>query len=157
MGYVAPECVITGKANKESDVYSFGVVALEIACGRRAICDEDEEVETGSLVEWVWDLYGREKLLKAADLKLGEDFNKNEMERLLVLGLWCAHPDSKRRPSIREAIQVLNFEASLPRLPPAMPMAIYFTPTFMADSSPFPLSNDDSNGFRRQPDAIFEV
>ncbi|KAL7227544.1 hypothetical protein ACSBR1_022407 [Camellia fascicularis] len=36
-GYMAPECLITGKANKELDVYSFGVVALEIACGRKPI------------------------------------------------------------------------------------------------------------------------
>jgi serine/threonine protein kinase len=34
MGYLAPECVTIGKANKESDVYSFGVVSLEIACRR---------------------------------------------------------------------------------------------------------------------------
>ncbi|KAJ0593071.1 putative protein kinase RLK-Pelle-L-LEC family [Helianthus annuus] len=33
MGYMAPECVVTGRANKESDVYGFGVLALEIACG----------------------------------------------------------------------------------------------------------------------------
>jgi hypothetical protein len=37
MGYMAPECVTTGKASKESDVYSFGIVALEIACGRKPI------------------------------------------------------------------------------------------------------------------------
>ena len=37
MGYMDPECVITGKASKESDVYSFGIVALEIACGRKPI------------------------------------------------------------------------------------------------------------------------
>ncbi|KAF2320601.1 hypothetical protein GH714_028874 [Hevea brasiliensis] len=34
-GYIAPECLDTGKSNKESDVFSFGVVALEIACGRK--------------------------------------------------------------------------------------------------------------------------
>lgn len=34
MGYMAPECIYTGKANKESDVYSFGIVLLEIACGK---------------------------------------------------------------------------------------------------------------------------
>ncbi|KAL7199654.1 hypothetical protein ACSBR2_021864 [Camellia fascicularis] len=37
MGYMAPECVTTGKASRESDVYSFGIVALEIACGRKPI------------------------------------------------------------------------------------------------------------------------
>ncbi|KAF8664522.1 hypothetical protein HU200_054702 [Digitaria exilis] len=37
MGYLAPECVTTGKASKESDVYSFGILALEVACGRRPV------------------------------------------------------------------------------------------------------------------------
>ncbi|KAH7832800.1 hypothetical protein Vadar_000065 [Vaccinium darrowii] len=106
---------------------SFGVVALEIACGRRPTCYEGEEDATGSLVVWVWDLYERRKLLEAADLKLGEDFNKYEMERLLTLGVKCTHPNSKIRPSIREAIQVLNFEAPLACLP---------------------LSNDDSHSFQ---------
>jgi serine/threonine protein kinase len=37
MGYMDPECMVTGRANAESDVYSFGVVLLEIACGRRPL------------------------------------------------------------------------------------------------------------------------
>nr|GFA66480.1 L-type lectin-domain containing receptor kinase IX.1-like [Tanacetum cinerariifolium] len=37
MGYIAPECVVTGKASIELDVYNFGYVALEIACGRKSI------------------------------------------------------------------------------------------------------------------------
>ncbi|KAI7737035.1 hypothetical protein M8C21_007535 [Ambrosia artemisiifolia] len=37
LGYLAPECQVTGKASRESDVFSFGVVALEIACGRKPI------------------------------------------------------------------------------------------------------------------------
>ncbi|KAL6648148.1 hypothetical protein ACP70R_012372 [Stipagrostis hirtigluma subsp. patula] len=34
MGYMDPECMVTGRASAESDVYSFGVVLLEVACGR---------------------------------------------------------------------------------------------------------------------------
>ena len=37
MGYMDPECMVSGSASAMSDVYSFGVVALEIACGRRPI------------------------------------------------------------------------------------------------------------------------
>lgn len=123
-------------------------MALEIACGRRTICYEDEEDETRSLVEWVWDLYRRGKLIDAADLKLGTDFNQHEMKRLLALGLWCAHPDSKLRPSIRQAIQVLNFEAQIMLSSNGnMPMATHLTTNFMSKSSAFPLSNDDSHCF----------
>jgi hypothetical protein len=52
MGYMAPECVTTGKASKESDVYSFGIVALEIACGRKPIkpsAPEDQVVMHGGM------------------------------------------------------------------------------------------------------------
>ena len=69
MGYLAPECVTTGKSSKESDVYSFGVVALEITCGRKPV-EVREEPSKVRLVEWVWSLYGKGKLLEAADQKL---------------------------------------------------------------------------------------
>ncbi|KAL6313118.1 hypothetical protein AAG906_021649 [Vitis piasezkii] len=116
MGYMAPECLLTGKASKETDVYSFGIVALEICCG------ED------LLVEWVWDLYGVGKLVDAADPRLSDDFDEEQMERLMIVGLWCAHPDCNLRPSIRQAINVLNSEASLPLLPLKMPVPMYCSP-----------------------------
>ncbi|KAI7738483.1 hypothetical protein M8C21_024862 [Ambrosia artemisiifolia] len=55
LGYMAPECLVTGRATKESDVFSFGVVALEIACGRKPIEDKAQENQV-RLLEWVWDL-----------------------------------------------------------------------------------------------------
>ncbi|KAL7227580.1 hypothetical protein ACSBR1_022443 [Camellia fascicularis] len=122
-GYMAPEYLVTGKASKESDVYSFGIVALEIACGRRPI-DQNVEESHMVLVEWVWDLYGTNRLLEAAvDTKICPDFNQKEMECLMIVGLWCAHPDQNLRPSISQAIHVLNFEAPLPILPAKMPIA----------------------------------
>ncbi|XP_057464747.1 L-type lectin-domain containing receptor kinase IX.1-like [Actinidia eriantha] len=126
MGYLAPECVVTGKASKETDVYSFGVVALEIACGRKPFDLKVQESQM-RMVEWVWDLYGTGKLLEAADPKLSTDFDAKEMECLMVVGLWCAHPDHTLRPSIRQAIQVLNFEAPLPILPAKLPALTFFS------------------------------
>lgn len=46
----------------------------------------------------------------------------------MVVGLWCAHPDHAHRPSIRQALNVLKFEAPLPSLPPKMPVPSYFPP-----------------------------
>ncbi|KAJ0533277.1 putative protein kinase RLK-Pelle-L-LEC family [Helianthus annuus] len=127
MGYMAPECVVTGKVSKESDVYSFGVVTLEIASGRRTIVYTAEERQT-RLVEWVWELYGTRTLVEAADPRLGSDFDEEELKRLIVVGLWCAHPDPDLRPSMRQAIQVLKCEAPLPKLPSHMPVATYSAP-----------------------------
>ncbi|KAJ4716755.1 Receptor lectin kinase [Melia azedarach] len=126
MGYMAPECATTGKASKESDIYSFGIVALEIASGRKPIDPRADEVQA-YLVGWVWELYGSGNLLEAADPRLGGEFDEQQLQRLMIVGLWCAHPDENLRPSMRQTIQVLNFEAPLPILPPKMPVPTYFS------------------------------
>nr|GMD11141.1 L-type lectin-domain containing receptor kinase IX.1-like [Ipomoea batatas] len=123
-GYVAPECYFTFKTSKESDVYSFGIVALEIACGRKSILPNVPEGEK-SLVDWVWDLYGMGKVLEAADPKLCGNFEEQEMERLMVIGLWCANPDNTSRPNISQVEHCLKFQVQLPILPPKMPKPAY--------------------------------
>lgn len=123
-GYMAPEYISTCKATKGSDVFSFGVVALEIACGKRSTEPEFEGPHV-PLVALVWESYGNERLHDMADRRLSMEFDMKQMECLLITGLWCAHPDQSMRPSIREAIQVLNFEAPLPNLAKKMPVANY--------------------------------
>ncbi|KAK9938016.1 hypothetical protein M0R45_014777 [Rubus argutus] len=130
-GYMAFEYVIIGKPSKESDVYSFGMVALEIACGRKVI-DHRFEGSQIIMVDWVWELYGEGKVLEAADPKLCGAFDEKEMECLLIVGLWCAYPDYTCRPSIQQAILVLNSEAPLPILPSDMPVPKF--PPAMSDS-----------------------
>ncbi|XP_074381265.1 L-type lectin-domain containing receptor kinase IX.1-like [Apium graveolens] len=128
LGYLAPEYVSTGRASKESDIYSFGVVILDIVTGRKASYTvEDAKSEMG-LVEWIWNLYGSEDLLSAADERLNTIYDARQVECLMIVGLWCAHPDCNLRPSIRQVIQVLNFEVALPSLPTKMPVPIYQAP-----------------------------
>ncbi|XP_039173510.1 L-type lectin-domain containing receptor kinase IX.1-like [Eucalyptus grandis] len=127
MGYLAPECIYTGKASKESDVYSFGVVLLEIACGRKVIESRAPEDQV-QLVRWVWELNGVGKLKDAVDPKLGKDFDVSQMERLMITGLCCAHPDPKVRPPIGRVLTFLNFDASPPVLPSKLPVPTYLAP-----------------------------
>ncbi|KAK3432934.1 LOW QUALITY PROTEIN: hypothetical protein EUGRSUZ_D00447, partial [Eucalyptus grandis] len=124
IGYMALECVYTGKASKESYVYSFGVVLLEITCGKEVIKPRAEEGQV-RLVDWVWELYGTKRLLDAAYPKLGINFDGNQLECLMVVGLWCAHPDYIACPSIREASNVINLNASAPILPSKLPVPTY--------------------------------
>lgn len=133
LGYMAPECLITSRASKESDVFSFGVVALELASGRKAVEPRAEEEEV-SLVNWGWKMYGKERILEVADATLNGEYEKEEMKCLITVGLWCAHPDHNSRPSIRQAIQVLNFEAPLPSLPSHMPLPSYYPSLAMASN-----------------------
>ncbi|KAD6453698.1 hypothetical protein E3N88_08404 [Mikania micrantha] len=126
LGYMAPEYASTGKASKESDVYSFGVVALEIACGKIATGKYDPESDLG-LVEWVWGLHGKTQLLSGVDPMLNKEFKAEEVDCLMMVGLWCSHPNRSLRPSIRQVIQVLKFERMLPSLPMRMPVPTYFS------------------------------
>ncbi|KAF8692169.1 hypothetical protein HU200_039771 [Digitaria exilis] len=132
MGYMDPECMITGRASAESDVYSFGVVLLEIACGRRPLVSRhgggDDEENVTHIVQWVWEFYGRGDILDAGDERLKGEFDAGEMETVMVVGLWCAHPDRSLRPSIRQAVNVLRGETPPPSLPARMPVATYMPP-----------------------------
>ncbi|KAF8702607.1 hypothetical protein HU200_032993 [Digitaria exilis] len=119
-GYIDPDA--------RSDVYSFGVLLLEIACGRKPVDLQEEDESRVLLVQWVWALYGRGELLDAVDARLrddGEELDAMEAERALVVGLWCVHPDNASRATIRQAMNVLHFEAPLPELPLEMPVAMY--------------------------------
>ncbi|CAN6338896.1 unnamed protein product [Urochloa humidicola] len=142
MGYMDPECMFAGRADTESDMYSFGVVLLEIACGRRppvARRAEEDDVSRSlvarhgdedlvHIVQWVWEFYGRGDVLDAADARLNGEFDAGEMETVMVVGLWCAHPDRSLRPSIRQAVNVLRREAPRPSLPARMPVATFMPP-----------------------------
>ncbi|KAK1291871.1 L-type lectin-domain containing receptor kinase IX.1 [Acorus calamus] len=119
--YLHEECAAecAARFGKGSDAYSFGVVVLEIACGRKAM----------DLVRWVWGLYGAGRILEAADARLAGEFDRRGMERLMVLGLWCANPDHTERPSMRQVIGVLEFfEVALPKLALEMPSSRYVVP-----------------------------
>ncbi|KAG6652110.1 hypothetical protein CIPAW_06G160400, partial [Carya illinoinensis] len=147
-GYMAPECVTTYKASKESDVYSFGIVTLEIATGRKPInpkAPEDQVV----LVEWVWELYGKGEVLGVVDPRLGGDFDGEQMERLIIVGMWCAHPNRNLRPSIKKVIDVFNFEAPLPILLSSIPGPPYLPPIVNRSSMSL-LKSDAAIGFESE-------
>ncbi|XP_045819342.1 L-type lectin-domain containing receptor kinase IX.1-like [Trifolium pratense] len=156
LGYMAPECATIGRSSKETDVYSFGIVALEIACGRKPIIKAQENEI--NIVEWVWGLYGSGRILEAVDPRLGEDFDEEQIKCLMIVGLWCTHPDPNNRPSIRQATQVINFEATLPNLPSSMPVPTYLEGPLKSFTTPFSINgseksqNTNSNGVTASDD-----
>ncbi|KAM0904133.1 hypothetical protein ACQ4PT_018240 [Festuca glaucescens] len=122
-------------ASMESDVYSFGVVLLEIACGRKpAVARDNDEGVVIHLVQWVWEAYGQGAILEAADVRLDHNFVEKEMERVMMVGLWCGHPDPGLRPSIRQAVSALRLETTLPSLPEKMSVPAYMRPPLADDS-----------------------
>ncbi|XP_010445930.1 PREDICTED: L-type lectin-domain containing receptor kinase S.6 [Camelina sativa] len=117
MGYLAPEYVYTGVPSEKSDVYSFGVVILEVCTGRRPVGDDGTV-----LVELMWSLWETGKVLDGADIMLREEFDAEEMERVLMVGMVCAHPDCDKRPRIKEAVRIIRGEAPSPVLPVRRPL-----------------------------------
>lgn len=121
LGYLAPEYVHSGVATERSDVYSFGVLALEVATGRRP-------TERGiSVVDWVWVLWGRRRLVDAADQRLQGRFFAEEMRRILLVGLSCVHPDCRKRPGMRRVVKMLDGTAPLTMVPDKKPPVILQT------------------------------
>jgi serine/threonine protein kinase len=125
MGYMDPECVVTGRTSVESDVYSFGVSILEIVCGRRPAMSWEESEHVIHLVQWVWDSWAGGRNVDVADVRLDQEYDDREMECVVIVGLWCTHPDHSLRPSIKQAVNVLQFEAPLPCLPSKMEVTTF--------------------------------
>ncbi|GLJ42937.1 hypothetical protein SUGI_0890990 [Cryptomeria japonica] len=119
-GYVAPECFQKLRASSESDVFSFGAVALEIACGRPAL-DTDLTFCNMSLVNWVWSMHEMGQILDAADKLLDKERDGVQIERLMLVGLWCSIHDYRQRPRMQLVLEALKFEAEVPMLPCRIP------------------------------------
>lgn len=121
-GYIAPEYFLTSRASVETDVYGFGVFAMEVACGRTPYNNNNNnDNSSNNMVDWLWRLYGRERILDAADPQLHGDYDKEQMECVLKLGLACCHPKPNERPSMSVVLQVLTGESPPPVLPTEKP------------------------------------
>ncbi|XP_017982599.1 PREDICTED: L-type lectin-domain containing receptor kinase I.8 [Theobroma cacao] len=116
LGYLDPEITRTGKATKSSDVFAFGAFLLEVACGRKPI-DPHLPPEEIFLVELVNRCWKRGIILDASDPRLQGNYVVEEMVKVLKLGLLCSDPRPDRRPTIKEVVQYLDGNASLPDIP----------------------------------------
>ncbi|PUZ64150.1 hypothetical protein GQ55_3G120600 [Panicum hallii var. hallii] len=93
-GYLAPEYALYGQLTEKSDLYSFGVLLLEIMSARRAREVLDEALSTA---ESPW---------------------CGVMEKFVLVGILCAHVMVALRPTIGEAVRMLEEgDMDVPELP----------------------------------------
>ncbi|KAF8020374.1 hypothetical protein BT93_G0929 [Corymbia citriodora subsp. variegata] len=103
--YQAPESLKSFKPSSKWDVYSFGIVLLELLTGR-VLLDRD-------LAQWNAGLIGNEDrgwVLRMADVAIRADVASREEVVLACfkLGFGCASLVPQKRPSMKEALQVLE-------------------------------------------------
>ncbi|XP_027931509.1 probable receptor-like protein kinase At1g11050 [Vigna unguiculata] len=144
-GYLAPEYALYGQLTEKSDVYSFGVVVLEIMCGRKALDLSSSGSPRAFLItDWAWSLVKAGKLEEALDGSLVKDENfpssnpKSIMERFLLVGILCSHVMVALRPTISDALKMLEGDIEVPQIPDRpMPLG---HPSFYNDGSTFSIS-----------------
>ncbi|KAI4386892.1 hypothetical protein MLD38_004771 [Melastoma candidum] len=122
IGYIAPECLHTGKASRESDVFGFGSIVLEVVCGQRPCAKVGP---FSYLADWVWSLHRNGKILDAVDQRLCGEFEVEEAERLLLLGLACTHPSASERPKTQSIVQIISGSVPAPAVPPLKPAFVW--------------------------------
>ncbi|KAH9332125.1 hypothetical protein KI387_043706 [Taxus chinensis] len=108
LGYVAPEYALYGHLNDKSDVFSFGIIVLELLTGRRAFNTKTTSLEHVLISDWVVDMTQKGRSEEIIDERIREERWKQSMERVLLVALQCAHPRVVSRPSISQALLILE-------------------------------------------------
>ncbi|KAK1552716.1 hypothetical protein Q3G72_022269 [Acer saccharum] len=90
---------------------------------RRVICGKKNNsftASSSSILQMVWDLYGRRRLHEAVDPVLQSNFREEEASRLLQIGLLCVQASAELRPSMSMVVKMLkeNHEIPEPTQPP---------------------------------------
>ncbi|KAL3003786.1 hypothetical protein AAZX31_08G124900 [Glycine max] len=118
-GYVAPEYALYGQLTEKSDVYSFGVVILEIMCGRKALELSPSGTPIFLITDCVWSLMKSGNIGEALDASMLGDENcaRNIMERFLLVGILCSHVTVASRPTILNALKMLEGDIEVPPIP----------------------------------------
>ncbi|KAJ0989390.1 hypothetical protein J5N97_007746 [Dioscorea zingiberensis] len=102
-GYIAPEYAYTLRVNEKSDIYSFGVVILELVTGKPPV---DPEFGEKDLVKWVCSTLDQKGFDHVVDPILDFCF-KDEICRVLNIGILCTSSLPINRPSMRRVVKML--------------------------------------------------
>ncbi|XP_047306801.1 protein kinase STUNTED [Impatiens glandulifera] len=106
-GYLAPEYFMYGKANNKIDVYAYGVVILELLSGRKPISNEHPKGQE-SLVMWAKRILNEGKISQLFDPNLGDNYNRDEMERMVLAAILCIRRSPRARPHMSIVLKLLE-------------------------------------------------
>ncbi|KAM3749459.1 hypothetical protein ACB098_05G186400 [Castanea mollissima] len=113
-GYFAPEWLRNQGVTTKADVYSFGIVLLELICHRKSV-DWDLPEEEAILEEWAYYCFEARELSK---LVSGKEVDQRQLERMVMVGLWCILDEPSLRPSMKKVLLMLEGTVDIP-IPPS--------------------------------------
>ncbi|RRT55675.1 hypothetical protein B296_00032209 [Ensete ventricosum] len=96
-GYLAPEYFMHGIVDEKTDVFAFGVLLLEIVTGRRPV-----DASKQNLLLWATPLIESGRIAELADPKLEDEYDKSQLQRLVLTASYCVRQSSIWRPSMGE-------------------------------------------------------
>ncbi|KAJ7973397.1 Kinase family protein [Quillaja saponaria] len=102
-GYFAPEYFMHGIVDEKTDVYSFGVLLLELISGRPAV-DHLQQ----SVVLWAKPLLNNNNIKDLVDPSLGNSYNPEEMDRVVLTASLCIEQSPILRPCMSQVVILLR-------------------------------------------------
>lgn len=111
-GYLAPEYFMYGKVNDKIDVYAFGVVLLELLSGRKPISGDYPKGQE-SLVMWASPILNSGKVSQLFDPSLGDSYDHDEMERMVLAATLCIRRAPRARPQMSLIKKLLEGDADV--------------------------------------------
>ncbi|XP_057525661.1 G-type lectin S-receptor-like serine/threonine-protein kinase At2g19130 [Amaranthus tricolor] len=118
-GYLAPEWISGDAVTAKADVYSYGMTLFEIISGRRNI-HYATEGRLDFYPTWAMTkIIEGEDVLHIIDPRLEGDAEKEEVMRICKLACWCIQDEETQRPSMGQAVQVLEgiLDIDMPSIP----------------------------------------
>ncbi|KAJ3696216.1 hypothetical protein LUZ60_001593 [Juncus effusus] len=102
-GCLAPEYFTHGIIDEKTDVFAFGVFLLELITGRKPVDGSHR-----SLLAWTKPFIKDENIGALVDPRLENDYDKDEIKRLVFVASLCIRASANWRPSMTDVLELLE-------------------------------------------------